>query len=104
MQLRCKRKIYKEKYKMFARDSQMLRNKRNFVISVIVITVFYCTQKPSVVCLVYALVNRNSENALETTIDPSAREVTYAKTKTTVVNNNKHIYIPILDVHYYNGD
>ena len=42
MQLHCKRKIYKEKYRMFARDSQMLRNKRHFVISVIAINVFYC--------------------------------------------------------------
>ena len=42
MQLRCKRKIYKEKYRMFARDSKMLRYKRHFVISVIAINVFYC--------------------------------------------------------------
>ena len=43
MQLRCKRKIHKEKYRMFARDSQMLRYKCHFVISVIAIKVFYCT-------------------------------------------------------------
>ena len=42
MQLRCKHKIYKEIYRMFAGDSQMLRNKRHFVISVIAINVFYC--------------------------------------------------------------
>ena len=42
MQLRCKRKIYKEKYRMFARDSQMLRNKCHFVISMIAINVFHC--------------------------------------------------------------
>ena len=42
MQLRSKRKIYKEKYKMFAWNSQTLRNKRHFVISVIAINVFYC--------------------------------------------------------------
>ena len=42
MQIRCKRKIYKEKYRMFAGDSQMLRNKRHFVISMIAINVFYC--------------------------------------------------------------
>ena len=41
MQLRCKRKIYKEKYRMFARDSQMLHYKRHFVISVIAINTFY---------------------------------------------------------------
>ena len=41
MQLRCKRKIYKEKYRMFAGDSQTLRNKRHFVIGVIAINVFY---------------------------------------------------------------
>ena len=41
MQLRCKRKINKEKYRMFARDSQMLHNKRHFVISVIAINTFY---------------------------------------------------------------
>ena len=29
MQLRCKRKIYKEIYRMFAGDSQMLHNKRH---------------------------------------------------------------------------
>ena len=42
MQLRCKRKIYKEKYRMFARDSPMLRNKRHFIISLVAINVFYC--------------------------------------------------------------
>mgnify|MGYP003688269663 CR=1 FL=1 len=42
MQLRCKRNIYKEKYKMFAWDSQTLRNKRHFVKSVVAINVFYC--------------------------------------------------------------
>ena len=42
MQLRCERKIYKEIYRMFAWDSQMLRNKRHFVIRVIAINVFYC--------------------------------------------------------------
>ena len=42
MQLRCKRKIYKEIYRMFAGDFLMLRNKRHFVISVIAINVFYC--------------------------------------------------------------
>ena len=42
MQLRCKRKIYKETYRMFARDFLMLRNKCHFVISVIAINVFYC--------------------------------------------------------------
>ena len=42
MQLCCKPKIYKEIYRMFARGSQMLRNKRHFVISVIAINVFYC--------------------------------------------------------------
>ena len=41
MQLCCKRKIYKEKYRMFAGDSQMLRNKHHFVISMIAIIVFY---------------------------------------------------------------
>ena len=41
MQLRCKRKIYKEKYRMFTRDSQMLHNKRHFVISVIATNTFY---------------------------------------------------------------
>ena len=30
---------------MFAGDSQMLRNKRHFVISVIAINVFYCSPK-----------------------------------------------------------
>ena len=43
MQLRCKRKIYKEIYRMFVGDFQMLRNKRHFVISVMAINVFYCT-------------------------------------------------------------
>ena len=42
MQLRCKRKIYKEKYRMFARDSQKVRNKRHFVISLIPIIMYYC--------------------------------------------------------------
>ena len=42
MQLRCKRKIYKEIYGMFAGDSQMLPNKHHLVISVIAIDVFYC--------------------------------------------------------------
>ena len=45
MQLCCKRKIYKEKYRMFARDSQMLRNKRHFIINVIAINMFYCIYK-----------------------------------------------------------
>ena len=45
MQLRCKRKIYKEIYRMFAGDFLMLRNKRHFVISVIAINVFYCISK-----------------------------------------------------------
>ena len=49
MQLRCKRKIYKEKYRMFTRDSQMLSNKRHFVISVIALNVFYCTNDLSYV-------------------------------------------------------
>ena len=42
MQLRCKRKIYKEIYRMFAGNFQMLRNKRHFVIRVIAINMFYC--------------------------------------------------------------
>ena len=42
MQISCKRKIYKEIYRMFSGDSQMLRNKRHFDISVIVLNVFYC--------------------------------------------------------------
>ena len=42
MQLRSKRKIYKEIYRMFAEDYQMLRNKRHFIISVIAINMFYC--------------------------------------------------------------
>ena len=42
MQLCCKHKIYKEKYRMFARDSKTLRNKRHSVISVIAINMFYC--------------------------------------------------------------
>ena len=41
MQLRSKLIINKEIYRMFAGDSQMLRNKRHFVISVIAINVFY---------------------------------------------------------------
>lgn len=41
MKLRCKREFYKEKYRKFARDSQILRNKRNFVIIVIALNVFY---------------------------------------------------------------
>ena len=45
MQPYCKHKICKEKYRMFARDSQMLCNKRHFVISVIRINVFYCIYK-----------------------------------------------------------
>ena len=44
MQLRCKLKIYKEKYRMFARDSQTLRNKRHFVISMITLDMFYCSR------------------------------------------------------------
>ena len=43
MRLRCKRKMYKEIYRMFAGESQMLHNKHHFVISVIAINVFYCT-------------------------------------------------------------
>ena len=42
MQLRCKRKIYEEKYRMFAGDSQTLRNQCHFVTSVIASNVFYC--------------------------------------------------------------
>ena len=42
MQLRCKSKISKEIYKMFPWDSQMLRKKRHFVISMIALNVFYC--------------------------------------------------------------
>ena len=51
MQLRCKRKIYKEKYRMIARDFQMLCNKRHFVISVIAINVFYC------ICIIFYSIN-----------------------------------------------
>ena len=40
MQLYCKHRIYKEKYRMFARDSQMLGNKNNFLISMIAINMF----------------------------------------------------------------
>ena len=45
MQLRCKRKIYKEIYRMFAGDSEMFPNKRNFVISVIAINMFLLYHK-----------------------------------------------------------
>ena len=38
-------KIYKEEYRMCAGDSQMLRNKHNFVISIIAINMFYSTCK-----------------------------------------------------------
>ena len=44
LQLCCKRKIYKEIYRMFAGDFLMLHNKRHFVISVMAINMFYCTQ------------------------------------------------------------
>ena len=43
MQLRCKRKINEEIYRIFARDSQMIHNKRHFVIRLFAINVFYCT-------------------------------------------------------------
>ena len=45
MQFPCKCKIYKEKYRMIAGDSQMLRDKNHFLISVIAKNVFYCSLK-----------------------------------------------------------
>ena len=62
MQLNSKRKIDKEIYRMFAGDSQMLRNKRHFVISLIAINMFSVLifDDSILICFEYSIKEKNN--------------------------------------------